>query len=158
MNFRTANILSIGINRQRIGLAVFADGDFEYVTGKAMPAVTSVSGRKQILADIEHLVRRHKIAVIVMPKLTEQQLNSRAVTRVNKGIHQWAIRNGLTLSVESNPQGIDAERLASIYPELHRYAGPSIWERRYYKHIFKAVAAGGAWMGVDKKEGTAHDR
>ena len=157
MNHRYANILSIGINRQRVGIAVFTNGELEYVTGRALPAVMSLSGRRELIAYIDDLVRRHEIKVVTMPRLTVQQQNSRAVTRIYKRIQTRTIRGGLTLTIESLPARRSGrvetdEELAALYPELRRFLGNAAWERRYYKHIFKAVSAGVARLRINEEE------
>ena len=157
MNHKSANILSIGINRQRVGIAIFIRGELEYVTGRALPGVMSPLGRRELIAYISDLVRRHEISIVTMPRLTVQQRNSRAVTRIYKRIQTRTIRGGRTLTIESLPARRSGrvatnEDLAAIYPELRRFLGNAAWERRYYKHVFKAVAAGVARLRINKDE------
>lgn len=157
MNHRYANILSIGINRQRVGIAVFINGELEYVTGRALPTVMSLSGRRELIAYISDLIRRRDISIVTMPRLTIQQLNSRAVTRIYKRIQTRTIRGGLTLTIESSHARRSGHvetdvDLAALYPELRRFLGNAAWERRYYKHIFKAVSAGIARLRINEDE------
>lgn len=157
MNHRYANILSIGINRQRVGIAVFTNGELAYITGRALPAVMSLSGRRKLIAYIDDLVRQHEIKIVTMPRLTVQQQNSRAVIRIYKRIQTRTIRGGLTLTIESLPAGRSGrvetdEDLAALYPELRRFLGNAAWERRYYKHIFKAVSAGVARLRINEEQ------
>lgn len=145
---KSPNVLSIGINRQRVGIAVFRNGELEYVTGRALPEELSRGGRRALVADIDMLVRDNNINVITMPRLTVQQKHSRAVSRAYQRVQARAIRTGLTVVIAgSSPRfakGIQTEEsLAALYPELRRYLGDAAWERRYYRHIFKAV-----WTGV----------
>jgi len=162
MTETTTNILSIGINRQRIGIAVFSNGELEYVTGRALPADTSRVDRTRLMRDITDLINHHGIGVITMQRLTVQQLHARAVARVCKGVQSSALRSGLTvfigsISYRNRSVTRTPEELASLYPELRRYLGDAAWERRYYKHIFKAVSAGVEWLRIKKIQGDAND-
>ncbi|MBV9216181.1 MAG: hypothetical protein JO053_08400 [Acidobacteria bacterium] len=157
MTTKSPNLISIGINRQRVGIAVFANGELEYVTGRPLPAVTSNSGRWRLMTEILQLAHHHQLGIVAMQRLTVQQRHSRAVSRVYKGIQTRAIRSGLTVVIESSfgtkkNEATSAETLASIYPELRRYLGGTAWQRRYYKHIFRAVSAGGAWLRATNDE------
>ena len=155
MTHKTVNTLSIGVNRQRVGFAVFTHGELEHVTGRALPPRASRSGRKELLGFAADLIGRYRIGVVTMPRLTVQQRDSRAVARANKHIQTWAIRSGLTLVIQSSHKrkeiGTDQD-LATRYPELRQFLGETAWERRYYKHIFKAVSAGVAFLQERENE------
>lgn len=159
---KSPNVLSIGINRQRVGIAIFSNGELEYVTGRALPERGSQVGRRALVADLEALVREHSIGIITMPRLTVQQKNSSAVSRAYRRVQSRAIRTGLTVVIAGSsprfPRGMKTEEsLAALYPELRRYLGDAAWERRYYRHIFKAVSAGVLWIRMNTKEGTSND-
>jgi hypothetical protein len=163
MTQKSRNIISIGINRQRVGIAVFTNGELEYVTGRALPADVARAGRRKLLADIDDLVRNHSIGIVTMPRLTVQQRDSSAVIRAYKRIQVRVLRSGLTLVIDGSlgrkPNGTKTEEtLAAVYPELRRYLGDAAWERRYYKHIFKAVSAGVALLSVKENERMTNDR
>ena len=157
MSDRHTNILSIAIGRQRIGFAVFDRGDLEFVTGRGLPVVGAPAGvYKQILAYLTDLVHTHQIAFITMPRLTVQQKGSPAVARLYKRFQKFVLMSGLTLVIQDDRNARNAigtvatadtnGDLAAIYPELRRYLrSRAAWEKRYYKHIFKAVGSGLAW-------------
>ena len=162
MTTKTPNILSIGIKRQRVGIAVFTNGRLEYVTGRALPTGSSREGRRELSADIKKLIRRHDIGIVTMSQLTVQQRSSRSVVRLYKRVQSTVILGGHALVVGNDnlatrKRGME-ENLTEIYPELRRYLGDAAWERRYYKHIFKAVSAGVAWLRINENERIPNDR
>ena len=160
---KSPNVLSLGINRQRVGIAIFSNGELEYVTGRALPQAGSRNGRRALVDDLDKLVRDHNIGIITMPRLTVQQKHSRAVSRVYQSAQSRAIRAGLTLVVSGTslrvPRGMKTEEnLAVLYPELRRYLGDAAWERRYYRHIFKAVSTGVVLLSIIDCERRSDER
>jgi hypothetical protein len=159
--YESNNLLSIHINRQRIGLAVFGHGELDLVTGHAVPS--GLLSRTAFMRELKQLLVRNAIGIVLIKKLTVQQRASPSVVRLHKRIQKLVISRGLTLTVrdrrfekiENRDETIEA--LLAPYPELGKYLrGGTSWERRYYGHLTKAVRSGLTWL-AENTNSNLHD-
>ena len=160
------NLLCIHITRQRIGLAVFGDGDLELIAGNSLPrGNSSRAERAKFMGRLKDLLDRHHIGVVLIKRLTVQQRGSAAIARTHKRIQTLAIGSGLSLVIRDRRfdkrsfETVGTDELATKYPELRKYLrGAKSWERRYYSHVVKAVLLGVAALSEPNfKERTDED-
>ena len=166
MNDRTPNTLAISISRNRLGFAVFRGNQLNFYGGRTLRQFSSSPDRLDGLTRILRKLRdKHGPTTLIVPRLNKQQKRSADLRRIDKGIREFARLNVIEretfdpvlarrfICADQKPTKANAARnLAKRHTELQRYLeGGSDWERRYYGHVFTAIAGGHFYVN-DRKD------
>lgn len=166
MNARTSNTLSISLSRNRLGFAVFQGKQLHFYGGKTLRQFASTTDRLNGLERIlRKLMDKHGPTTLILPRLNKQQKRSTELCRMNKTIKEFAHVNGIRhaaynpalarhfICTDQKPTKANTARnLAARHTELQRYIqSDNDWERRYYGHVFTAIA-GGHFFVNDRKD------
>jgi len=122
---------------------------------------------------LSNLTMRHHIETIAIPAMNKQQKRSAHLRSVYRSVLRFCLKERLPclildpinfrrrLTGTLRPTRSNAtRRLVEFYPELGRYARTSDWERKYYGHVFTAIACGLAAVDFepgDQKERTPYE-
>ena len=152
-------VLSIALSRNRLGLAVYRDGFLEYYRGKTLRQFRRRRQRSHAVARIlRDLIGHYSPGELLMPQLNTQQRHSDELRALYSLSGRIVEQEGLLLhlydqtdvkaAICEGEKGTNANvelKLIKQYPELERYCRARVeWERRYYRLVFQAIAAGEA--------------
>ncbi len=157
MHLSNTSILSLSLSTNRLGFGVFRNGQLDYYGGRTLNRYRTTRDRNRGVALIlDELSQAHCVGKVALPKLNKQQRHSPELRSLYIAIQRSCAKNGLPVIMQDPVQirqqiaGADKPskakvltRLIEIFPELKRYStSGSEWERRYYGHIFTAIASG----------------
>ena len=159
-----SKILSLSFSRNRLAYAVFACGRLDYYAGKTLRQYRSPRRRNRATSAIlESLILQHRIDTVVMTSLNKQQRHSVPLRKIYRAVARHAIggrlrllaldpvnvRRRLTGAAKPTKKNVRV-RLIEFFPELKRFdLTGTEWERRYYGHLFAAIACGLACVLTD---------
>ncbi len=151
------NILSLSFSKNRFGFAIFRHGHLDYYATRTLTRFRTARDRNRgINLTLDTLVKDHTISKLAFPKLNKQQRHSQQLGSLYRAVRRFCKKNHLAVITQDPVQmrrkltGDDKPskenvrtRLLQIFPELKRFSSGGIeWERRYYDHIFTAIASG----------------
>lgn len=155
------------MSRNRLAYAVFCRGRLDFFTGKTLRQYRTARDRNRgLISILKQLVLTHSIRSVSVPRLNKQQRKSSDLLSLYRAVARFCATRGLDLQVQDavqarrhlvgdrRPSKANARgHLIGVFPELRRYArGDSEWERRYYDHVFTAIACGLAAIGTERTE------
>lgn len=160
MHQTSYSILSITPGRNRLGVAVFRDGNLVYYAGKSLAQHRSMPEVRQAINKIlNKMIENYCVEYLAIMELNKQQRTSHAVVSIYEYIKTMTKRKHLAVC-ESDPVLIRrlicgnlkptnhnvARQITSRYIELSRHLiGNNGWEHRYYRFVFNAIAVGEVW-------------